>query len=430
MAEETLDLTPEAAAALGTQLASAFSARTAEPGIPRREPDETWELGDGQAWVFRVPGHETLTKPVIIADGFGPDASTLDEWAGLWGLGSGGGHPWGTQLHERSRDVIVLGYKSRNAPIRTNAVVAVDCIRRAIAEQADKGVPLVVGGLSMGGLVTRYALAQMEKQGEDHRTATYFSYDSPHRGAWIPISLQVFAHFLAALADTVLVPEPDKEKLRGMSKLINSTAARELLWKHTQTHDKVGPTFDADAKRTEFVAALEAVGNWPESPRKVAVANGRGDGQGLEGVVAGAENLVWPAAGGKPGATLYVQAGGADQLVAKLTRALWAGEIKVETSGIPALDAAPGGTLDSFGIAAHALEEAGYAAAAAFPDVCFVPVASAVDLAEPSTPYEPVNAMDKAASGLDDFKVASQNEGHTLLTGELCDWLTEEFDRE
>jgi hypothetical protein len=60
-------------------------------------------------------------------------------------------------------------------------------------------------------------------------------------------------------------------------------------------------------------------------------------------------------------------------------------------------------------------------------DVCFVPVASAVDLADPSNPFAPVNGMDAATGGLTEFKVASQNEGHTLITKELCDWLTERF---
>lgn len=47
--------------------------------------------------------------------------------------------------------------------------------------------------------------------------------------------------------------------------------------------------------------------------------------------------------------------------------------------------------LDSFGIAAAALLEAGYTATVAFPDVCFVPVASAVDLAEPNDPFAPID---------------------------------------
>ena len=83
------------------------------------------DLSGGKAWVYRVPGNATLTKPVIIADGFSAGSTLLREWDGLWGRVGAPDHPWGSQLHERGRDVIVLlGYDSRNAPIRDNAEVA------------------------------------------------------------------------------------------------------------------------------------------------------------------------------------------------------------------------------------------------------------------------------------------------------------------
>jgi hypothetical protein len=414
MAEDTLNISDAGAQALGVQLAQAFNPRAVEPGIPApRPPDETWNLSGGTAWVYRVPGKATLTQPVIIADGFSGGASTLDEWASMWaGSEIADTHPWGTQLHEHGRDVIILGYKSRNAPILDNARVATECIRKAGNDRAGDA-PLVVGGLSMGGLVTRYALAQMEMQRMDHQVGTYFSYDSPHRGAWIPLSLQVFAHRLAELGEQFAKPE-----LKAMSALMNSGAARELLWRHTHTHRNLDSTFEPDQKRTDFVAALQAVGDYPMRPRKLGVANGRGDGQGLDEVEPGEKNLVWPL-----NATLYAQAAGTDKTVATLSGLI----NPVKTSAILALDGAPGGTLNSFGIAEHALNEQGFNATVAFPDVCFVPVASAVDLADPSDPFAPVDNMNPDASGLDDFKVASQNEGHTLITKELCDWLTERF---
>jgi len=445
---ETFEVTEEGAAAFGA-LAEAFGAPEFVVGIPHRMPDETWDFDGGKAWVFRVPGNETLTKPVIIADGFSGGESKLDQWDALWEQAGiiTRVHPWGTQLHELGRDVIVLGYDSRCASILSNAEVAIKCIRRAIDERTGD-TPLVVGGLSMGGLVTRYALAKMEKDekengGPDHETAVYFSYDSPHRGAWIPISLQVFAHFLKALGDQI-----GNEELGDLSNLINSPAARELLWKHTATHtglDGVGKPFPADAARTDFVDALEALGSFPTKPEKLlGVANGRGDGEGLVGELGdplepGVKNLDWPITPGtlippkaaSPGAALYTQASSTDEaphpLVAELHRAASLGTITVKTSGIPALDGAPGGTLNSFALAAGALKANGFNASVVYGDVCFVPVASAVDLADPSNPFAPVNGMDAAASGLTEFKVASQNEGHTLITKELCDWLTERF---
>jgi hypothetical protein len=440
---ESFEISGEQARALGGQLAQALNPRRAAPGaLAAPEPVE-WKLDSGgTAWVWRVPGNETLTNAVIIADGFSGGTSKLEEWAGLWAEAAiADSYPWGTKLHQQGHDVVVLGYDSRSAPIADNADVAIECIQK-VKEDRTGNAPLVVGGLSMGGLVTRYALAKMEKDeqdngGPDHETRVYFSYDSPHRGAWIPISLQVFAHFLKALGDQIAKPE-----LGDLSKLINSPAARELLWKHTATHaglGNAGNPFPADQARTDFVAALEALGSFPAKPEKLlGVANGRGDGQGLtaeagDPLEPGVKNLDWPITPGttipfkpaSPGAALYTQAAGSAQIVAELHRAAGLGTITVKTSGIPALDGAPGGTLDSFKLAADALQANGFSATVVYPDVCFVPVASAVDLAEPSDPFAPIDP--DGAGGLHAFKVASQNEGHTLLTQELCDWLTGQF---
>jgi hypothetical protein len=440
---ESFEIGAEQARALGAQLDQALNPRRAAPGALAAPEPVTWTLDNGGlAWIWRAPGHETLTAPVIIADGFSGGASKLEEWAPLWAEADiEGVYPWGTRLHEQGRDVVVLGYDSRSAPIADNAEVAIECIQKVNEARGD-AAPLVVGGVSMGGLVTRYALAKMEQDeqengGPDHETGVYFSYDSPHRGAWIPISLQVFAHFLKALGDLISEPE-----LGGLSQLINSPAARELLWRHTATHANLGNAgrpFPADQRRTDFVAALEALGSFPSKPAKLlGVANGRGDGQGLtsesgEPLEPGVKNLDWPVTPGtlvpykpaSPGAELSTQAAGSDQIVAQLHRAAGFGTVTVKTSGIPALDGAPGGTLNSFALAAHALQENGFSATVLYPDVCFVPVASAVDLAEPSDPFAPIDP--DGAGGLHAFKVASQNEGHSLLTQELCGWLTEQF---
>ncbi|MFI6062012.1 hypothetical protein [Streptomyces sp. NPDC051286] len=37
----------------------------------------------------------------------------------------------------------------------------------------------------------------------------------------------------------------------------------------------------------------------------------------------------------------------------------------------------------------------------------------------------PIDDLSPEDSELDDFKLASQNEGHTLVTEELCSWIIE-----
>ena len=58
----------------------------------------------------------------------------------------------------------------------------------------------VIMGISMGGLVSRYCLAQMVKSGgtgvNEHQTRLLITHDSPHRGANIPLALQ---HLLQGL---------------------------------------------------------------------------------------------------------------------------------------------------------------------------------------------------------------------------------------
>ncbi len=59
---------------------------------------------------------------------------------------------------------------------------------------------LVVIGPSMGGQITRYALKTMENNILDydyrgHNTRLWVSFDSPHQGAYIPLSIQYFLDF-------------------------------------------------------------------------------------------------------------------------------------------------------------------------------------------------------------------------------------------
>lgn len=58
---------------------------------------------------------------------------------------------------------------------------------------------LVVVGPSMGGLITRYALAYLEKQGINHNTKVWVSMDSPHQGANIPLAIQEDIWFFAKM---------------------------------------------------------------------------------------------------------------------------------------------------------------------------------------------------------------------------------------
>ncbi|MEU9315304.1 hypothetical protein [Streptomyces sp. NPDC048295] len=378
---------------------------TAGPARAVEVPEhEEWPLPNGFAWVFPGEGNRgNLVRPVIMADGFNLGRSKLDElYQGL----EGGDFPFISELRRRGRDVILLGFEERSASILENAEAVVAAIMRASAEQVGDA-RLVVGGFSMGGIVTRYALAKLETQRMDHRTALYFSYDSPHRGASVPVGVQAFSHF---------IPFPN-----NFAKQMDSPAARQMLWRH---YDKDTGKIGVAPERTEFLAALDRVGGWPQRPMKIAVANGRADGVGLPDVKPGDVALRIDRI--YPGTTFYTQAQGDDVTVAYLNRRFPKAEKTITTDGFPELDGAPGGTLHTYKILSDTLEKLGGKVELRHEDVCFVPSVSAVavrDVEKQDDLYVNIDGLPPQESELDDFLCSSTTTAHTAITEELCTWL-------
>ncbi|MEU8500867.1 hypothetical protein AB0C86_29700 [Streptomyces lavendulae] len=379
---------------------------TAGPSGSIEVPEhEEWSLPNGFAWVFLGDGNRQLTRPVIMADGFSLGRSKLDVL--YHGLESGA-FPFVSELRRRGRDVILLGFDERSASILDNAQTAIAAVLQAGAEQVGDA-RLVVGGFSMGGIVTRYALAKMERQRMDHRTGLYFSYDSPHRGASIPVGVQAFSYF---------IPFPN-----DFAKQMNSPAARQMLWQH---YDRDTGKIGVAPERTEFLAALDRVGGWPQIPMKIAVANGRAGGVGLPDVKPGEVALRIDQI--YPGTTFYTQAQGNDVTAAYLNRRFPKAEKTITTNGFPEMDGAPGGTLHTYQILAQTMEKLGGKVDLRHEDVCFVPSVSAVairDVDEQDDLYVDIDSLSPEESELDDFLCSSTTTEHTAITEELATWITD-----
>jgi hypothetical protein len=319
------------------------------------------------------------------------------------------------QLLAQGIDVVLLGFGVRHAHVQANAGVAAACVRRAIAERAGSA-PLVVGGVGVGGLITRYALAEMETRGEDHQTATYLSYDSPHNGAWIPLILQQLAHFSQSLAPA------------GQADLIRSPAAQQVLWAWVESARYSGPVATASLLRVEFLEDLRRVGWFPVRPRKLGVANGAADGTGRN---VPPDDLVfeWNAVDGAVGATVRTQADrGVNKLIGGMRAApMW--ESRSYTSDVPPFDGAPGGTLPSYGMAADAL---GAPIDERYRSACFVPSVSAVALQYdpmewPVDLYTDITALSPEQSQLDDYHCDSHNSEHGSVTATLAEWILDQL---
>ncbi|HWS36380.1 MAG TPA: hypothetical protein VN408_27055 [Actinoplanes sp.] len=228
-------------------------------------PDETWQLPGGTATVHYGTGHQGIQKPFLFADGFNHGPSNMP---GLYAHLNASGFL--DQARERGHDVILIGFDERHARIQKNAEAVQVAIMRAMAERLGDE-RMTVGGVSRGGIITRYALLKMEHQRMDHQTGTYISVDSPHNGAWIPLILQQLAYFFESL-------NPKAEP--SQAALIRSDAAQQLLWARVPDSKYSGDVATASDLRREFVEELRRMGNFPRIPRLLGVANGTGDGIG------------------------------------------------------------------------------------------------------------------------------------------------------
>ena len=124
-----------------------------------------------------------LDQPFLVVEGF--DASNINSAGTYYALGS----LLFATGRRRGADVMILNFKDGGVDMRQNAAV----VNRAIVYlNGIRTGPrrLDVAGLSMGGVVARYALARMESQGIAHNVQRFVSIDAPQQGAVIDHELQ------------------------------------------------------------------------------------------------------------------------------------------------------------------------------------------------------------------------------------------------
>ncbi|WP_052681727.1 hypothetical protein [Saccharothrix sp. ST-888] len=392
-----------------------------------RQPDAEWQLessrpyrgevAQGKAAVYYGKGHKsTLVKPFIFADGFNYGPSDLTAlWAHFNAPYAKGRKGFLDQLLDAGIDVILVGFEQRHTYLQANAGVVISAIHQAIDDRRG-GEPLIVGGVSMGGIITRYALAEMEHHKVDHQTATYLSWDSPHNGAWIPLVLQQMAYFF----EDVPTGKPGPKQ----ADLIRSPAAQQLLWAWVENAKYSGPVATVSKLRQEFLSELKKYGQFPARPRKLGVANGTGDGIGRQ-LPPGEVVFDWKVPLVAAAQARFQPASDEQQPIGEMK---FMGQVRRgNTSYVPALDGAPGGALDSFGLVADALKAK---IPANYRSGCFVPTVSAVALDYDPVkwdvdPYENIDELPIEKSMLDEFRCDSRNTEHSQVTETLVQWILE-----
>jgi hypothetical protein len=383
-------------------LTAAFTvALSDQPAAP--EPDECWSLrgecgNTGTAYVYHADGQAKVTRPVIMVEGFpgGHPADYLYDTFDQQGTA--------TKLRAAGRDLVIVGLDKGADEIQRNADVLVACIRKALRRTDE---PLVVGGVSMGGLVSRFALVAMEARGERHNTETFLTIDTPHDGAYTSLGAQWFVQTCRSFLPA----------LEAEAQLLDSPANQQfvLWWLH-------GGVAQTSPLRTAYLAELAALGNYPQLPRRLAVSCGRGDG--VSSTPAGAQALNWS---GEPwiSAELRTLVATGPGVIAQgswiLAEPPQLAPLEFDSRGAT-WEGAPGGQDAYNGQVAALAAGAGCGAVThAFDETCSVPTVSALDLhQDPSLPVPP-SGSDR--SPFHDYVFNAENQPHLTITPECSAWL-------
>jgi hypothetical protein len=214
---------------------------------------------------------QIFDKPIIIAEGFdvGQDVG-LDQMGATY-------IPSLDFLITRGYDLVFVDYWDARTHIENNAQVLKQVIREVNATKT-YNEKLIVMGVSMSGLVARWALREMENAGENHNVKLYMSFDSPHQGANVPPSIiNLYWEASPTLMVNVIYPLLPKG-WRDLYESLQTPAARQMLLHYSsrlsQPVGRPHPEFES------FQNSLRALGNngYPQQCRNIAITNGSFNG--------------------------------------------------------------------------------------------------------------------------------------------------------
>ncbi|MBS1736114.1 MAG: T9SS type A sorting domain-containing protein [Bacteroidetes bacterium] len=241
-----------------------------------------------------------IKKPLIIVDGFDPDGSFTytGEYLRRINFDINNNPPTSIPLNGTngldnadSYDLIYLHWKNGTDFIQRNAFVLEALIQYVNAQKALNGSSEqnVILGFSMGGLIARYALRDMELNSIAHQTRLFISHDAPFWGANVPVAAQAavqqlapwkiinlqgsgsFPYFQISYQD--LIPSA----VDGLA-LFNSPAAQQMLIQRYKLDPVFGQTLTADnSVHTAFMNEINNMG-WPVNCRNITLSNGTCNG--------------------------------------------------------------------------------------------------------------------------------------------------------
>ncbi len=209
-------------------------------------------------------------KPIIIVEGFDP----LDEIDYNFLINNFKYYSFYEQMRALGYDFVFVDFTKNTDFIENNAKVLEQVINNVNALKTGTNTSTIIGW-SMGGLITRWCLKDMEDRGLTHKVGKFFSYDAPQQGANIPLGLQYL--FKEMQNDVPWIKFFSKE-LKKLGAAYASPAAVELLV--TKANYSNNPFYPGlvtlDPTRSKFAQALITKG-YPHQSTNYGIAFGRGN---------------------------------------------------------------------------------------------------------------------------------------------------------
>jgi hypothetical protein len=325
-----------------------------------------------------------------------------------------------------------LKYDDATTYIQVNAMMAISAIEK-VNSKSDELKNFFCAGVSMGGLVIRYALTYMESgkyTGTPHNATAYISFDTPHQGAAIPLGAQ---HHIRAAVHYDLI----NDDLDDLIDVFASVAVKQMLRFYVDSDTEIdGETYEPaiNSYRSDFLDDLKDIGQYPQI-RECAISDGNTKGNCV--TPASIKTVKWGAACGTGGCTRsspdndqgkkcvssFIDAGSD-------WNAFWGDHATLHAEGSDTIgyDSAPGGMADWWKQLADALDSSSQVeeAVAVYDNACFVSTVSALDvLTLEDNPCSPVGG--ESVTNFASSFACVANRSHATLTYAIANYLLMEL---
>lgn len=221
-----------------------------------------------------------IRKPLILVEGFDPN--NTNDFTKIYGFGNN--QDILNDLRSYNYDIIILDFKDANIKIQANGKLLESLISGINTIKEDTNEDLIIVGASMGGLVARYALAEMEHNNVNHHTRLFASLDTPHMGAYYPMSAQLLLNQLKKSCNSsMFINELLYDKLKPIFNLLDCDAARQMLIYHygTRLLTSYGLLkFKSDALHDNLFNEFNSLTptGFPQKCKNIALSCGSGTG--------------------------------------------------------------------------------------------------------------------------------------------------------